>query len=44
MSDPENEPADADFEAIVEALLKVDPKGVTGQTAGRDKKKDDPEA
>lgn len=32
-----------DFEAMVEALLKVDPEGITGQTAGREKKKDDPE-
>lgn len=35
-----DEPADEDFEAIVEALLKVDPEGITGQTAGRDKKDD----
>lgn len=32
------ESAAPDFEAIVEALLKVDPEGITGQTAGRDKK------
>lgn len=32
---------DPDFEAIVEALLNVDPEGITGQTAGRDKKDDE---
>ena len=43
--DDDQNPADEpDFEAMVEALLKVDPEGITGQTAGRDKKKaDDPE-
>lgn len=33
MSDPE-----PSFEDIVAALLKVDPDGITGQTAGKDKK------
>ena len=42
-TDERNEPADEDFEAMVEALLKVDPEGITGQTAGRDKPKDDDE-
>lgn len=37
------ESTEPDFEDVVAALLKVDPEGITGQTAGKGKPKDDDE-
>lgn len=42
MSDPD--PDDPDFEEVVAALLKIDPEGIVGQTAGKDKKADEDDA